>query len=136
MFLTSKLIICYIDGFIPKRHPNLLIIHSMKVNIYIETWTLKMKCTQYTRLYRQAVSQNARAILYFEVKWSRQQFSTDIIMYKNFRSFLWRLPGGVVESQPSAPFHLPMKVRGGGCLMSTNLIPSYDSLIQQRFLPH
>jgi len=59
------------------------------------------------------VFKNARAILYLEVKWSRQQFSTDIIMYKNFKSFLWRLPGGAVESQPSAPVHLYMKVRGG-----------------------
>jgi hypothetical protein len=42
MFLTSKLITCFIDGF-----TNQLVIYSMELNIYIGFWTSKMKCTQY-----------------------------------------------------------------------------------------
>ena len=35
MFLTSKLITCFIDSFTLKRNPNQLLIYSMEVNIYI-----------------------------------------------------------------------------------------------------
>src|ERR1700738_1030297 len=45
--LTSKLITCFIGGFILKMKSNQLLIYSMKVNIYIGFETLKMKCTQY-----------------------------------------------------------------------------------------
>ena len=38
----------------------------MEVNIYIGSWTLKMKCTNY-ELYGQKAFKNARAILFFKV---------------------------------------------------------------------
>jgi hypothetical protein len=57
MFLTSKLITCFIDCF-------------LYIYIYIGFWTLKMKCTQYG-LYGQAAFKNARAILFFEIVRSR-----------------------------------------------------------------
>jgi hypothetical protein len=53
MFLTSKLITCFIDGFTSKRKSQSIAYYSMEVNIYIGFWTLKMKCTQYG-LYGQA----------------------------------------------------------------------------------
>jgi hypothetical protein len=59
-----------------KGNPNPLLIYSMKVNIYIGFWTLKMKCTQYG-LYGQAAFKNARAVLFFE-GWSGQQVSIRI----------------------------------------------------------
>ena len=46
----------------------------MEVSIYIEFWTLKMKCTQHG-LYGQEAFKNAKAILFFKVGWSKQQFS-------------------------------------------------------------
>src|ERR1700738_2481662 len=47
IFLTSKLITCFIDGFTLKMKSSQLLIYSMKVNIYIGFETLKMKRTQY-----------------------------------------------------------------------------------------
>ena len=47
IFLTLKLITCFIGGFILKVKSSQLLIYSMEVNIYIEFETLKMKCTQY-----------------------------------------------------------------------------------------
>src|ERR1700738_3562495 len=47
IFLTSKLITCFIDGFTLKMKSSQLLIYSMEVNIYIGFETLKMKCTQY-----------------------------------------------------------------------------------------
>jgi len=47
MFLTSKFVTCFIDGFTLKRKSSQLLIYSMEVNFYIGFWTLKMKCTQY-----------------------------------------------------------------------------------------
>ena len=47
IFLTSKLITCFIDGFTLKMKSSQLLIYSMEVNIYIAFETLKMKCTQY-----------------------------------------------------------------------------------------
>ena len=54
MFLTSKLITCFIDGFTSKREfQSIVHLLTMNWNIYIGFWTLKMKCTQYG-LYEQA----------------------------------------------------------------------------------
>ena len=54
MFLTSKLIACFIDGFTSKRKfQSIVHLLNMNWNIYIGFWTLKMKCTQYG-LYEQA----------------------------------------------------------------------------------
>src|ERR1700738_720627 len=47
IFLTSKLISCFIDGFTLKMKSSQLLIYSREVNIYIGFETLKMKCTQY-----------------------------------------------------------------------------------------
>ena len=41
MFLTSKLIKCFIDSFTSKRKSQLIAYYSMEVNIYIGFWTLK-----------------------------------------------------------------------------------------------
>src|ERR1700738_383706 len=47
IFVTSKLITCFLGGFTLKMKSNQLLIYSMEVNIYIGFKTLKMKCTQY-----------------------------------------------------------------------------------------
>ena len=47
MFLTSKLITCFIVGFTLKRKSQSIAYYSLEVNIYIGFWTLKMKCIQY-----------------------------------------------------------------------------------------
>ena len=47
IFLTSKLITCFIGDFTLKMKSNQLAIYSMEVNIYIGFGTLKMKCIQY-----------------------------------------------------------------------------------------
>ena len=53
MFLTSKLITYFIDGFTSKREfQSIVHLLTMNWNIYIGFWTL-MKCTQYG-LYEQA----------------------------------------------------------------------------------
>ena len=49
----------------------------MELNIRIGFWTLKIKCTQYG-LDEQATFNNARAILFFEIGQSAQQFSIRI----------------------------------------------------------
>jgi hypothetical protein len=48
VFLTSKLITCFIDGFTLKRELQ-SIVHLLTLNwdIYIYWISLKMKCTQY-----------------------------------------------------------------------------------------
>ena len=61
MFLTFKLITCFIDRFTLKGKSH-SIVYSMEVNIHIGFWTLKMKCTQYG-LYEQAAFKNARVKL-------------------------------------------------------------------------
>jgi hypothetical protein len=71
IFLTSKLITCFIAGFTSKWNPYQLLIYSMEVNKYIGFWTLKMKCTQY-ELYGQMTFKNAKAIYFFEVGQSGQ----------------------------------------------------------------
>ena len=47
IFMTSKLIACFIDGSLWKWNPYKLLIYSMEVKIYIGFWTLKVKCSQY-----------------------------------------------------------------------------------------
>ena len=47
MFLTSKLITCFIDDFTSKRKSQSIAYYSMEDNIYIGFWTLTMKCTQH-----------------------------------------------------------------------------------------
>jgi hypothetical protein len=61
ILLTSKLITCLLTSSLRKQNPNQLLIYSMEVSIYIEFWTLEMKCTQYG-LYGQATFKNASAI--------------------------------------------------------------------------
>jgi hypothetical protein len=45
--LTSKSIACFIDDFTFIMKSQSIAYYSMKVNIYIGFWTLKVKCTQY-----------------------------------------------------------------------------------------
>ena len=47
IFLTYKLVTCLIDNFTLKMKFQSTAHYSMEVNIYIEFWTLKVKCTQY-----------------------------------------------------------------------------------------
>ena len=47
MFLTSKLITCFIDGFTSKRKSKSIAYLLMELNICIGFWTLTMECTQY-----------------------------------------------------------------------------------------
>ena len=65
IFLTSKLIKCFIDGFTLKMKSQSTA-HLLNESKHV-FWTLKMKRTQYG-LYGQAAFKNARAILYFEVR--------------------------------------------------------------------
>jgi hypothetical protein len=45
MFLTSKLITCFIDGFTSNREfQSIVHLLNMNWNIYIGFWTSKMKC--------------------------------------------------------------------------------------------
>ena len=66
IFLTSKLITCFIEDFTSKMKSQSIAYLLNGVNIYIGFWTLKMKHTQY-ELYGQEAFKNARAILFFEV---------------------------------------------------------------------
>ena len=66
IFLTSKLITCFIDDFTSKIISQPIAYYSMEVNVYIGFWTLKMKCTLFG-LYGQVAFKNARALLFFEV---------------------------------------------------------------------
>ena len=63
IFLTSKLITCFIDGFTLKMKSSQLLIYSMEVNIYIGFETLKMKCTQYG-ICGQVAFKNASTIVF------------------------------------------------------------------------
>ena len=47
IFLTTKLITCFIGDFTLILKPQSIAHYSMEVNIYIEFWTLRVKCTQY-----------------------------------------------------------------------------------------
>jgi hypothetical protein len=67
MFLTSKLITCFIDGFTLKMESqSIAYLLNESEHIYIGFWTLKVTCTQY-ELYRQAAFKNARAIILSKV---------------------------------------------------------------------
>ena len=63
IFLTSKLFTYFIGSFTLKMNPNQLLIYSVKVNIYIGFWTLKMKWTQYG-ICGSVTFKNARAMVF------------------------------------------------------------------------
>ena len=63
IFLTSKLITCFIGGFTLKMKFSQLFIYSMEVNIYVGFETLKMKCTQYG-ICGLVAFKNARTIIF------------------------------------------------------------------------
>src|SRR5450631_1750901 len=63
IFLTSKLITCFLGGFTLKMKSSQLLIYSMEVNIYIGFETLKMKCTQYG-ICGQVTFKNASTIVF------------------------------------------------------------------------
>ena len=105
MFLTSKLITCFIDGFtsgMKSRSIASLLIGNAHIYVYIGFQTLKMKCAQYG-ICSQAPSKNARAICFSKLGGAGN----------NFRS-------GLEISLEGCPNYVPLpwKVRGG-CLMST-----------------
>ena len=47
IFLTYKLVTCFIDSLTLKMKFQSTVYYSMEVNIYIGFLTLKVKCTQY-----------------------------------------------------------------------------------------
>ena len=63
-FFTSNIFTCFIDGFTSKMKSQSMAYLLSGTDIYIEFWTLKMKCTQYG-LYGQKTFKNAKAILFF-----------------------------------------------------------------------
>src|ERR1700738_2815734 len=65
IFLTSKLITCFIGGFTLKMKCSQLLIYSMEVNIYIGFETFKMKCTQYG-ICGQVAFKNASTIVFLK----------------------------------------------------------------------
>src|ERR1700738_420510 len=73
MFLTSKLITCFIDGFtsgIKSQSIAYLLIGSTHIYWILD---LEVKCTQYG-ICSQVAFKNARAMLFFEVGWYGQHF--------------------------------------------------------------
>ena len=65
MYLTSRLITCFIDGFtFTMNSQSIAYILSGSAHIYWIFWTFKVKCPQY-EICEQAGFKNARALHFF-----------------------------------------------------------------------
>ena len=103
MFLTSKLITCFIDGFNLKRRSQ-SIAYLLNESEHIHwIWTLKLKCTQYG-LHEQAAFKNTRALLFLRSRAERTTiFSQDLANLVSFL-FVWGLrPRGAAGLRDPPP---------------------------------
>ena len=63
-------------SFTLKMNPNHLFIYSMEVNIYMEFWTLEMKCTQYG-ICEEMAFKNARRVVFSRSGGAGRSFRSD-----------------------------------------------------------
>ena len=113
MFLASKLITCFIDEFTSKRKSqSIFYLLNGSKHIY---WTLDLENEVHSMwVYGQVVFKIARAISFFEVRQSRQQFTVGIFFFFFFFIMLFLFLVEVAQwcrIMAPAPIHFPLKVQ-------------------------